>query len=109
MLHAASVSVRWLLLGSLVLLVVAVGAALSVFPAVITTAPSAALVYLGLFALAILLYGWVTLTRTRTSTAEERVAVRQGTNCGLLCGGVWTIELIVANLLGPQPGGLEVL
>ena len=70
--YAANVSVRWLLLGSLALLVAAVGAALSIFPAVVTTALSVALVYLGLFTLAILLYGWVVLVRTHTTTCTFR-------------------------------------
>ena len=107
--HAAYVVVRWLLLGSLLLLIVAVGAALSVYPAVVTTAPSAALVYLGLFALALLIYGWVVLVHIRAATDAERIAMQHGIWWGLLCGGVWTIELIVANLLGPQPGALQVL
>jgi hypothetical protein len=109
MMHAAYASVRWLLLGSLLLLIVAVGAALSLFPAVVMTARSAALVYLSLFALAMLIYGWVAFLHTRATTAEQRIAVRRGIIWGLLCGGVWTIELIVANLLGPQPGGLHLL
>jgi hypothetical protein len=106
---AAYVSIRWLLLGSLLLLIVAVGAALIVYPAVVTTAGSAALVYLGLFALAILIYGWVVLINIRAATDAGRIAVRQGSRWGLLCGGAWTIELIVANLLGPQPGELQLL
>jgi hypothetical protein len=106
---AAYVSVRWLLLGSLVLLSVAVGAALSIYPAVVTTARSAALVYVALFALAILVYGWVVLALTRITTAEERIVMQHGIWWGLLCGGVWMIELIVANLLALQPGGLHLL
>src|SRR5689334_1064301 len=102
MMLATSRSVRWLLLGSLVLVTLAVGVALSIYPAVVTTAGNAALVYLGLFVLAMMIYGWVALTRTRTTTPEQRIAVWQGSRWGLLCGGVWTVELIVANLLGPQ-------
>ena len=106
--HAAYVSARWLLLGSLLLLIVAVGAALSVFPAVVITDPSAALVYLGLFALAILIYGWVVLMYIRATTDAERIAMRHGIWWGLVCGGVWIVELIVANLLGPQGGGVQL-
>jgi hypothetical protein len=107
--HAANVSVRWLLLGSLLLLVVVVGAALSVFPAIVITDPSAALVYLSLFALAILIYGWVVLVHIHAATDAERIAMQHGIWWGLLCGGVWIVELIVANLLGPQGGRLQLL
>jgi hypothetical protein len=79
------------------------------YPAVVTTAGDATLVYVGLFALAILVYGWVVLVRMRAATAAGRIAVRHGSRWGLLCGGVWTLELIVANLLGPQPGVLHLL
>src|SRR5437868_1657526 len=95
---------RWFFIGSLLLLILNVGAALIIYPAVVTTAGGQALVYLSLFALAILLYGWVALIRTRAATPTERIAVWLGTCWGLLCGGAWIVELMVANLLGPQFG-----
>ena len=88
--HAAYTRAGWLLLGSLLLLILAVGAAVIAYPAVVTTAGDATLVYVGLFALAILVYGWVVLVRMRAATAAGRIAVRHGSRWGLLCGGVWT-------------------
>ncbi len=67
------------------------------------------LVYLLLFVLAVLIYGWVALVHTRLATPAERIAVWQGTFWGLVCGGAWTIELMVANLLGPDFGWLNLI
>ena len=94
---------------SLMLLILQVGATLISYPAVMTSAGGPALVYLSLFALAMLLYGWVALVRTRVATLHERIVVWQGMIWGLLCGGVWIIELMVANLLGPQFGWLNAV
>ncbi|WP_220198807.1 hypothetical protein [Ktedonospora formicarum] len=56
------------------------------------------MVYLLLAVLALLIYGWFALFLTRRGTTDERVALHQGLVWGLLCGGAWAIELLVANL-----------
>src|SRR4051794_22862037 len=90
--------IRWFFRVSLLMLTLNVGATILTDPAVVTTAGTQALVYLVLFILAILIYSWVALVRTRAATPAERIAVQQGTFWGLLCGGAWIIELLVANL-----------
>src|SRR5262249_21579728 len=66
-------------------------------------------VYLLLFVLALLMYGYVALIRTHVATPAERIAVWQGTIWGFLCGGVWIVELIAANLLGSDFGWLNLV
>ena len=99
--------IRWFFISSLTLVILKVCADLLAYPAVITTAGGLALTYLLLFALALLIYSWFALVRTRDA-ASPRIALQQGTVWGLLCGGAWMIELSVANLnpLAPQLGWL---
>jgi hypothetical protein len=107
--HHTSILVRWFLLVSLCLVVLDLSIDLITHPAVVTTAGIQLPIYFLLFALAILIYGWFALFRTRAASADERIALQRGTFWGLLCGGVWIIELLVANLLGPQLGWLNLV
>ncbi|MBV9614662.1 MAG: hypothetical protein JO031_04295 [Ktedonobacteraceae bacterium] len=97
-----SLLVRWSLLTALLVLLLKVGGELLAYPEVVTTAGTQAPIYLILFGLAILMYGWFALFRTKASTPAERMALRQGVLWGLLCGVVWIIELLVANVGNPQ-------
>jgi hypothetical protein len=107
--HRQSVLVRWFLIASLLLLLIMFSIDLVEHPAVVTTAGTQGLAYLVLFVLAILIYGWFALFRTRSATLAERAALRQGTLWGLLCGIVWAIELFVANVVTPQSGQIYLL
>ena len=98
--------IRWFFIICLLLVGLWVGFDLITHPAVIATAGEQAPVYFLLLVLAILIYGWFALFQTRSETASARIALQRGAFWGLLCGGVWIIELLVANLLGPQFGWL---
>ena len=101
--------VRWFLL--IGLLVVAGKSALDLIshPVVVTTAGGEALVYLILFILALLVYGWFALFRTLAATPGEQSAVQQGTLWGLVCGGVWIVEVLVANVISAQLGPFNLI
>jgi len=101
--------VRWFFGVSLLLVILDVGAALVQYPLVVSTAGGLALVYLTLFVVATLVYGWFTLFRARAATPEAQIALEQGTRWGLICGGAWSVELVVANLTGPQLGWLNLV
>jgi hypothetical protein len=98
--------VRWLLLIGLLLVILKSSYDLITHPVIVSTAGEQALVYLTLFVLALLIYGWFALFRIRASTASERIALQQGTLWGLLCGSAWIFEVVVANLAVVQPGWL---
>ena len=93
-----STLIRWSLISALLLLLLLVTREVISTPTVVTTAGVQALVYLMLFALALLIYGWFALFRTRAATLAEQVALRTGTVWGLLCATSWVIELLVANV-----------
>jgi hypothetical protein len=104
-----SLLVRWSLLTALLVLLLKVGGELLAYPAVVTTAGAQAPIYLILFGLAILMYGWFALFRTKASTPAEGIALQQGTFWGLLCGLVWVIELLAANVVNPQVGQFSLV
>jgi hypothetical protein len=95
--HPLSASIRWFFCISLTLVVLKVGADLLAFPGVVSAADAQALIYLGLFALALLLYAGFALVWVRDA-ASQAIALQQGTVWGCLCGAAWMIELSVANL-----------
>jgi hypothetical protein len=66
-------------------------------------------VYLLLLVAALLIYGWVALFRTHGATASGRIVLQEGSIFGLLCGGVWILELLTANVLGPHLGSLNLV
>ena len=107
--HRLSPLVRWSLIICVLLLIFKVTAELIAYPAVVTTAGVQAPVYLILFVLALLVYSWLTLFRTRAATREQFIALRVGTFWGLLCGAAWVIELMVANVVSFQLGWLHLL
>jgi hypothetical protein len=101
-----SLLIRWSFIAGLLLIGLWVSYDLIAHPAVIATAGEQAPVYLLLLVTAMLIYGWFALFQTRSGTVEARIALQRRICWGLLCGGVWFIELLVANLLGPQIGWL---
>ncbi|HEV2662522.1 MAG TPA: hypothetical protein VGU68_18100, partial [Ktedonobacteraceae bacterium] len=100
--HPQSVLIRWFFIVGLLLVGLWTSFDLITHPAVVATAGQQAPVYFLLFVFAIVIYSWFALFRTRSVAAEARIALQWGISWGLLCGGVWIIELLVANLLGPQ-------
>jgi hypothetical protein len=107
--HPHAVLVRWFFLIGLLLVVGKISFDLLTHPAVVTTAGAQAPVYSLLLVFALLIYGWFALFRTRDATASEHIVLRQGSIFGLLCGGVWILELLTANLLGPHLGSLNLV
>lgn len=101
-----SVLIRWFFIVGLLLVGLWTSFDLITHPAVVATAGQQAPVYFLLFVFASVIYSWFALFRTRSVAAEARIALQWGISWGLLCGGVWIIELLVANLLGPQFGRL---
>ncbi len=101
--------VRWFLIASLLLLILVVSIDMINYPAIITTAGGAAVVYLAMFVVAVLSYGGLGFLSTRATSLSERVALQQGTLWGLVCGGAWIIELLVANVIGPQLGAFNLI
>ena len=105
--HRLSASIRWFFGISLTIVVLKVSADLLAFPGVVSATRLPALIYLGLFVVALLLYAGFALRWVR-DTAAEAIALQQGTAWGCVCGAAWMIELSVANLgwLVPHLGGL---
>ena len=101
-----SILIRWSLITALLLLLLAVTIELIATPTVVTAAGVQALVYLILFVLALLIYGWFALFRTRTPTRTEQGALRTGTLWGLFCAAAWVAELLIANVMRPGWGPL---
>jgi len=106
-LHTSSSSIRWFFGISLTVVVLKVGADLLAFPSVISTAGVQALIYLGLFVVALLVYAGFALLWVHDA-ATQVVALQQGTLWGGVCGVAWMIELSVANFgwMLPQLGWL---
>lgn len=92
---------RWSLITALLLVIFTVTRELISSPTIVSTAGAQAPVYLILFVLASLIYGWFALFRTRAATPEARVALQTGTLWGLLCAAAWVIELLAANVINP--------
>jgi hypothetical protein len=105
--HPLSAPIRWFFGISLTILVLKVSADLLAFPDIVSAAGTQALIYLGLFVVALLLYAGFALVWVR-DTAAEAIALQQGTGWGCVCGAAWMIELSVANLgwMVPQLGWL---
>ena len=84
-----SILIRWSLITALLLLIITVAMEVISSPTVITTAGVQAPVYLILFVLALLIYGWFTLFRTRVATRAAQVALQTNrkTPSRLLCNG----------------------
>src|SRR5579859_6282142 len=99
-----SLLIRWFFIVGLLLVGLWVSFDVSTHPAVIATAGEQAPIYLLLLVAAMLIYGWFALFQIRSGTVKARIPLQRGIFWGLLCGGVWIIELLVANLLGPQFG-----
>jgi hypothetical protein len=97
--YRLSLLVRWSLIACMLLLIFKVATELISYPAVVSTAGIQALIYLIPFVLAMLVYSWLILFRTRASTQAQFIALRVGTFWGLFCGAAWVIELLVANVL----------
>jgi hypothetical protein len=77
-------------------------------PGVVQTGGGAAWIYLALFVLAILIYSWFALFRTRRAAPAQGQALRIGTRWGLVCGGAWLVEVLIANVIGAQLGPLHI-
>ncbi len=105
--HPLSASIRWFFAISLTMVVLKVSADLLAFPGVVSATSMQALIYLGLFVVALLLYAGFALLWVR-DTAAQAIALQQGTVWGCICGAAWMIELSVANLgwMVPQLGWL---
>lgn len=117
MVHNYHLLVRRLFLTGLVLALLEVAYDLLGHPAVATG--SDAMLYLALFALAVCIYSWFAIFQTRgepedgSEDAREdnernRLALRYGTIFGLVCGGVWILEVLVANVWGPGLSDLNI-
>jgi hypothetical protein len=91
------VPVRWSFLLGLLIILLKSSYDLLTHPAVVSTAGAAAWFYLGLFTLALGIYGGAAWFLLRPTTRGQHIAAQQGTICGLLCGGVWLLEVLVAN------------
>ena len=100
---------RWSFIASLLLLIGTVAFSLISSPTVVSTAGAQGLVYLVLFILALLIYSWFALSRTKARTQAEQVSLRTGTLWGLLCSMVWVIELLVANVVSLGWGWLHLV
>jgi len=96
-------------LAGLLLVLGKTGADLIRYPALLTASGGVTIVYLLLFAIALAIYGGCALFGTRPTTPDKRIALRQGTIWGLLCGGVWIFEVLVANVAGLQLGQLSTV
>jgi len=105
--HPLAATIRWFFGLSLIMVVLKVGADLLAFPGVVSAAGVPALIYLGLFAVALFLYAGFALVWVRDAAAQT-ITLQQGTVWGCVCGAAWIIELSVANLgwLVPHLGGL---
>ena len=105
--HPLAAAIRWFFAISLTLVALKVCADLLAFPGVVSATRLPALIYLGLFVVALLLYAGFAL-RWVGDTAAQAIALQQGTVWGCMCGAAWMIELSVANLgwLVPHLGGL---
>ena len=99
-----SILMRWSLITALLLLLLAVTIELIATPTVVTAAGAQALVYLMLFVLALLIYGWFALFRTRPATRAAQGALQTGTLWGLFCATAWVAELLIANVMHPGWG-----
>jgi hypothetical protein len=99
---------RWGVLIGLLVVVLKSAYDLITYPEVVTSAGADALVYLLLLVLALLIYGWFALFRTRGAAPHARIVMQQGTRWGLFGGGVWILEVLVANVIGPQLGPFTV-
>jgi hypothetical protein len=99
---------RWAMLSGLLLLVIGVAADVIGNPGVVQTGGSATGIYLALFVLAILIYSWFALFRTPRAAPAQRLALRIGTRWGLVCGGAWLVEVLIANVIGSQLGPLHI-
>jgi hypothetical protein len=104
-----STLIRWSLITALLLVILTVAGELIASPAVVTAAGVQTPVYLILFVLAVLIYGWFALFRTRGATRAAQVALQTGILCGLLCAAAWVIELLVANVMSPGWGPLYLV
>jgi hypothetical protein len=100
---------RWFLLPGLLVVIGKSAVDLITHPLVMTTAGEEGIVYLVLFLLVLLLYGGFALFRTRAATPDEQIALQQGMRLGLVCGGVWIFEVLVANVIGPELGPLQLV
>jgi len=105
--HPLAAAIRWFFAISLTLVALKVCADLLAFPGVVSATRLPALIYLGLFVVALLLYAGFAL-RWVGDTAAQAIALQQGAVWGCMCGAAWMIELSVANLgwLVPHLGGL---
>ncbi|HZR42182.1 MAG TPA: hypothetical protein VFB12_18825 [Ktedonobacteraceae bacterium] len=105
--HHLSLLVRGFLLAALLLFLLKV--MLTLFADTVVLTLAGASIYLILFVLALLLYGWFILFRMQATTQAERMALRLGSLFGLLCGVLWVIELFAANVLSPQIGWFRLV
>ncbi|MBA2391989.1 MAG: hypothetical protein H0V70_04510 [Ktedonobacteraceae bacterium] len=96
-----SLLIRWSLISALLLLILGVAIGVISSPTLVTTIGAQAWVYLILFVLAVLIYGWFALFRTQARTPAAQAALQTGTLWGLLCAAAWIIELLVANVMSP--------
>ena len=98
---------RWLFMLGLLFLVLRSALAIITHPSVITTAGSTAVIYLALFVVAVIFYSWWFLFRIRGTTPSERLTTRQGNTSGLLGGGIWILEVVVANVISTRLGAFQ--
>lgn len=104
-----SILVRWSLVTALLLFILTVTIEIASSPTVVTTAGVQTPVYLILFVLALLIYGWFALFRTQKATGAAQVALQTGTLWGLLCAAAWITELLVANVMSPEEEPLYLM
>ena len=104
-----STLIRWSLITALLLLILTVAMEVISSPTVVTTAGVQAPVYLILFVLALLIYGWFAIFRTRPATRAAQGALQTGILCGFLCAAAWVTELLVANMMSPEWGPLYLV
>jgi hypothetical protein len=111
MVRHTSTSMQTAYLMGIGLVLLKVAADLLAYPAVLSAEAPQALIYLLLLGLALLLYAWTASGYPRLEASSARIALRQGTRLGLLCGLAWVLELGIANLnlLDPAHDSLALL
>ncbi len=101
-------TVRWGLLGGLALCLVVIGYSLVRYPSILMPLAASA-IFLGMMAVAVVVYGVAAVRGTRPRAAAPALALRAGIGWGILVGMLWIVEVVAGNVLDTRQPGVQVL